>query len=75
MLSPVDFEIRQQKLNETGVWETSGTSLNIDHNVPRVKGVSDDPIRQMPAPAAGQTKHLTARPDQLEQSAQKGIEL
>ena len=26
MLSPVDFETRQQKLNEAGVWETRGTS-------------------------------------------------
>lgn len=26
MLSPVDFEVRQQKLNEAGVWETRGTS-------------------------------------------------
>ena len=27
MLSPVDFEVRQQKLNEAGVWETRGTSI------------------------------------------------
>ncbi|RVT87389.1 hypothetical protein DXV76_04730 [Rhodobacteraceae bacterium CCMM004] len=26
MLSPVDFEIRQQKPNQAGVWETKGTS-------------------------------------------------
>jgi putative transposase len=26
MLSPVDFETRQQKLNEAGFWETRGTS-------------------------------------------------
>jgi putative transposase len=26
MLSPVDFETRQQKLNEAAVWETKGTS-------------------------------------------------
>ena len=26
MLSPVDFEVRQQKLNEAGLWETRGTS-------------------------------------------------
>lgn len=27
MLSPVEYEIRQQKLNRAGVWETRGTSL------------------------------------------------
>ena len=27
MLSPVDFETRQQKLNEAGVWKTKGTSV------------------------------------------------
>ena len=32
MLLPVDFEARQQKLNEAGVWETRGTSL-IYHDV------------------------------------------
>ena len=26
LLSPVDFETRQQKLNTAGVWETRGTS-------------------------------------------------
>ncbi len=26
MLAPFDFEIRQQKLNEAGVWETRGAS-------------------------------------------------
>jgi len=26
MLSPVDSEVRQQKLNEAGVWDTKGTS-------------------------------------------------
>ncbi len=28
ILSPVDFEYRQQKLNEAGVWETRGTSTD-----------------------------------------------
>ena len=27
MPSPVDFEIRQQKLDEAGIWETRGTSV------------------------------------------------
>ena len=27
MLSPVDFETRQQKLNKADVWETGGASL------------------------------------------------
>ncbi len=30
MLSPVDFEIRQQKLNEAGVQETRGTSAALE---------------------------------------------
>jgi hypothetical protein len=29
MLSPVGFEIQQQKLNDAGVWETTGTSTPV----------------------------------------------
>lgn len=31
MLSPIDLEIRQQNLNQAGVWETRDTSSNISH--------------------------------------------
>ncbi len=38
MLSPVDFETRQQKLNEAGVQETRGTSIRFRENLKSFRG-------------------------------------
>ncbi len=39
ILSPVDFETRQQKPNEAGVWETTGTLQKDSFQPTKVSGV------------------------------------
>ena len=57
MLSPVDYEIKQQRMDEAGVWDTRGTTyhpylMNLLHNAvsPAKHGLCDVLIPAMRAP-------------------------